>query len=145
MIACRVQCVLQMGVGSKIAILGIPLNTPKVEKYDYDVATNVNYGVASFSSWCESMCSRRTCITIITWPRWLPPPFENEHFEQTWTGLPTPLCLPQEQAHGLPHTWLVEIVWFTPTMTWWIICCKVHQNFKLGRSPVWTHMQPNAT
>jgi hypothetical protein len=35
------------------------------KKVDFDVATNVKYGVASFFSWFKSICNEETGITRI--------------------------------------------------------------------------------
>ena len=69
------------------------------KKDDYDVATNVNYHVACFSSWYESTCNPEMDITKIKGPRRLLPPFEVAH--TSWL-----LSLPQGQALRFPRGWL---------------------------------------
>ena len=51
------------------------------KKDDYDVATSMNYVIASFSSWSESICNPKMGILRIEGPQRLLPPFEGEHLE----------------------------------------------------------------
>ena len=58
------------------------------KKDDSDVAIGVNYGVASWSSWCKSTCNPETGITRTSRPLpWrLLPPFKGEHLERARTS-----------------------------------------------------------
>ena len=40
----------------------------RIKKDDYDVVTNVNYGVALFPSWAKSICNGEMGITRIRAP-----------------------------------------------------------------------------
>lgn len=56
------------------------------KKDDFDIATSVNCGVSTFSSWSESICNPETGNTIIRGPEDYLSPFENEHLEQARTS-----------------------------------------------------------
>ena len=58
-----------------------------VKKYDSNVATGVNYGVAS----CLILCviSKRTSRELEE-PKRILPLFKDEHLERAWTSRPSP-------------------------------------------------------
>ena len=74
-------------------------------KDDFNVATGMNYGAASFSSLSESICNTETGITII---RGAPSTIASFWRWTPWTciyKLPN-TYLPQGQAPRFPHDWL---------------------------------------
>ena len=61
------------------------------KKDNTDVATGMNYGVASFFSWSKATCNPKWGITRIRGPWQLLPPFEGEHLERVWTTQVAPI------------------------------------------------------
>lgn len=64
---------------------------------DVDVATGVNYGVASI--WSKSTCNPATGISRIRVPPRPLPPFKFEHLDLARTGWPAP-HLPRKESLG---------------------------------------------
>ena len=64
--------------------------TLKRKKDDSDVATGVNRGVTSFSSWSKSIYNPKMGITRIRGLR-RPLPLEGEDLEQAWTSSLAPI------------------------------------------------------
>lgn len=67
------------------------LLTAERKKGDSDIATRVNYDVASLLSWSKCICNLVTKITRIRVSQRLLPPFEGENLEQVQTIWSTPI------------------------------------------------------
>ena len=98
------------------------------KKDDSNVAIVVNYGVASFLNWVESICNPKMSITRIRGPQWY-----TEFFQRRtpWIGMDksTPIS---PRASPLVPTWLVENTPFTQftrntTVIGWIIGGRVYE------------------
>ena len=61
------------------------------KKDDIDIATGVNYGVASSSSLSKSICNPETDIRELEGHRRLAPPFKGEYL--AWTGAEELACI----------------------------------------------------
>ena len=68
--------------------LGFGVRWRRRGRDDSGVATSVSHGVASLSSWANSICDPETGITIIRGPQKLLPPFKN--IWTPWTAAAKP-------------------------------------------------------
>lgn len=97
----------------------------KRRKVSSNVATNVNYGVASFLSWPKSMCNPIKGITSIRRPWRLMSPFQGEHLEWTQTSQSVTI-FPKGKCLG-SHVvgWKYPVHLDTPTTIEWTIGSRV--------------------
>jgi hypothetical protein len=82
----------------------------KKRRVDFDIATGMNYGVASYLSWSRFLYNSETDITRIEGPPKITAPFKGEHLEWAWTSRPAPISthkidmwLKISDSPGFPH------------------------------------------